>query len=511
MTFKEKSMKRKWMAFGIIFLFIMMSVLPLVVGENTSFVITQYIPHDPILIQGNEDFTATNGVIAGDGTSENPYLIEGWELNGTRNTSDNSGISITDTDMFFIIRDCFIHHFNVSELQLDSVENGRIDSCIISDGDQFQYGMYLTNCSQITIYENQIISNTYGIHIRSSTNITIHNNTLVAEILSSFTAIEGSCRYCVISNNTVGRDYNEGIILSGQYNIVTGNSVSGYYGLGTTGIQVTGQHNQVCYNTIKGTGSGYSGVGIRSNSDSNYNNTIDHNSVMYNSLGVQLQGSTFSIAHNVIQYNDKGIVLWLSDNSTVENNTVSYNNNPDNEGYGIAITWCSGQNMIQNNMVYNNLKGIVISGSSRNIFSWNTITSKNYGLYMQNAQNKYKTQENEIHHNTITGGDYGMYIKEDTTSNLFSYNGLRSTTRGVYLRDKSANNTFYRNNFFDIVEEEAFFELRFLYRRNTWQENYWGAAQMFPKVLFGRTGIFAMKIPWINIDWHPASEPYDIP
>ncbi len=507
----KESLIVKGLTIGIIFLLIVMNVPALVVSDKTSLDIPPYIPHDPILIEGNEDFTATNGVIAGDGSPEDPYLIEGWELNGTLNKKYNSGISIMNTDMFFIVRNCFIHHFNVTEIKIDLVKNGRIDSCIISDGEHFQYGIYLTNSSQINICDNQIISNTYGIQISSSTNITIHNNTLIAEILSSFTAMEGSCRYCVISNNTVCRDYNEGIILTGQYNVVTNNSVSGYYGLGTTGIQVTGQHNRVCYNMIKGMGSGYSGVGIRSNSDSNFNNTIDHNSVMYNSLGVQLHGSVFSITHNTIQLNDKGIVLWISDNSTIENNIVSYNNNPNNGGYGIAIDWCSEQNTIQSNEVYNNLIGILISGSSRNIFSENTITSKNYGLYMQNSQNIHKTEQNEIHHNTITGGDYGIYIKEDTTSNLFFYNELSLTTIGVYLRDNSANNTFYRNNFLDIVVDDVFFELRLLYWRNNWQENYWGASQTFPKVLFGRIGIFAMKIPWINMDWSPAQEPYDIP
>jgi parallel beta-helix repeat protein len=504
-------MKRKCVAVGIILLCIGMSIPSSVTGDKTSSVIFLYPPHDPIMIEGNENFTATNGVTAGDGTPENPFLIEGWELNGTLNQSYDSGISIKETNMFFIIRNCFIHHFNVTELQLDSVKNGRVDSCIISDGDQFQYGIYLTNCSQINICDNQIISNTYGIQIYNSTNITIHNNTLFAEILSSFTAIEGSCRFCVISNNTVCRDYNEGIILSGQYNVVIGNSVSGYYGLGTTGIQVTGQHNRVCYNTIKGRGSGYSGVGIRSNSDRNFNNTIDHNSVMYNSLGIQLQGSYFYIASNMIRSNDKGLVLWISDNSTVENNTISYNNNPENEGYGIAITWCSEQNTIQNNELYNNLIGIIISGSSKNIFSWNNITSKNYGVYLQNAQNIHKTEDNEIHYNFINGGDYGIYIKEDTNSNLFSYNELSATTMGVYLREKSVNNTFFRNNFLDIVEEDVFFELRVLYRTNNWVENYWGSSLTLPKIILGRIGIFSMKIPWINVDWNPAQEAYDIP
>ncbi|MBN1280449.1 MAG: right-handed parallel beta-helix repeat-containing protein [Candidatus Thermoplasmatota archaeon] len=500
---------RKGLVVGVLLLLIGISIPFSVLAHTTASVVFLYIPHEPIRIDGNDNFTVHNGVTEGEGTLENPYLIEGWELNGTLHQASASGISITDTDCFFIIRNCYIHHFNVTGIQLDGVINGQVDSCIVSDADQFHSGIYITNCSLVTLSDNVIISNTYGIEIQSSTYVVVHNNTLSAEILSSFTGIDGSCSHCTISNNTVGRDYNEGIILSGRYNVVTGNSVSGYHGLGTTGIQVTGQHNRVCYNTLKGLGSGYSGVGIRSNSDSNFNNTIDHNSVMYNSLGVQLHGSYFSITHNVIRYNDKGLVLWISDNSTVENNSVSYNDNPDNGGYGIAVTWCSEQNTIQNNEVYKNLIGMVISGSSRNVFSWNTITSRTYGVYMHNAQNVHTTQDNEIHHNAITGGNYGFYITEDTRNNLFSYNELSATTMGVYLQDASAHNTFYRNNFLDIVEEDVCFELRPLYRTNTWVENYWGSSLTLPKIIIGRVGIFFMKIPWINIDWHPAQEPYD--
>jgi len=34
--------------------------------------------HDPISILGNSDFTVENGVVAGSGTTEDPYIIAGW-------------------------------------------------------------------------------------------------------------------------------------------------------------------------------------------------------------------------------------------------------------------------------------------------------------------------------------------------------------------------------------------------------------------------------------------------
>jgi len=44
-----------------------------------------------------------------------------------------------------------------------------------------------------------------------------------------------------------------------------------------------------------------------------------------------------------------------------------------------------------------------------------------------------------------------------------------------------------------------------------WDENYWDNWIGFgPKLIFGRRGLLGNR-PWVNFDWHPAGEPYDIP
>jgi len=507
----KKDLIRKSLAVGIILLLILINVSVISI-EYKSELIDNYnikssngVNHSSIYINGNMDFTPENGVTGGSGTESDPFIIEGWNI---INISLDFGIKINNTDSFFVVRNCsFDPSFNICIYVLNSV-NGCVESCIIADSAQFGYGIFMNNCSSFILCNNEIISNTYGIQISSSNNITVHNNKISAEILSSFDGIKGDkCHNLIVSNNTVSHDYNEGIVLSGSHIIIKNNHVSGYSGLGTTGIQITGNNNHVHDNNIRGAGSG---VGIRSNSGSSFNISFENNSVMYNSLGMQIQGSHFHIDHNVIQYNDKGLTLWISDNSTVENNTVTFNNNPDNEGFGIAISWDSKNNRILNNDLSNNLIGIIIAGSSNNIFSWNNINCKNYGIHLKNSQNIHISANNDIHNNLIVGGDYGLYLTEGSTENMFSFNEITGTTYGVYLIDKSSRNTFTKNNFLDNMESYAFFELRLLYQNNLWEENYWGASKILPKVIFGRTGIFLMKIPWFNFDWHPASEPYNI-
>ena len=57
------------------------------------------------MIDGNSDFTTTNGVVSGSGTSYDPYIIEKWSINA----SQECGISISGTNAHFIIRNCYIY------------------------------------------------------------------------------------------------------------------------------------------------------------------------------------------------------------------------------------------------------------------------------------------------------------------------------------------------------------------------------------------------------------------
>jgi hypothetical protein len=64
-----------------------------------------YTPHATIVILGDADFTAANGVTAGTGTWNDPYVIEGWEINA----SAAHGIEVRGTTASFVIRDVYVH------------------------------------------------------------------------------------------------------------------------------------------------------------------------------------------------------------------------------------------------------------------------------------------------------------------------------------------------------------------------------------------------------------------
>ena len=90
-----------------------------------------YTSHSPIYIEHNGDFTEENGVIGGNGTIQNPYIIAGWDIDSLGEYVD--GIKIAGTTKYFIITNCSIHTSNTNGIFLYGSSNGTIENCIITN------------------------------------------------------------------------------------------------------------------------------------------------------------------------------------------------------------------------------------------------------------------------------------------------------------------------------------------------------------------------------------------
>ena len=105
--------------------------------------------HQPIYIDGNDDFTPDNGVTGGSGTEGDPYIIENWVI--VYDGIAEHGIFVNDTDAYFIIRNCTISSFTkkyCAGIRLDKVENGGFEDV---DANQNYIGMYITYSYYIII------------------------------------------------------------------------------------------------------------------------------------------------------------------------------------------------------------------------------------------------------------------------------------------------------------------------------------------------------------------------
>lgn len=142
---------------------------------------TMYTSHAPIYINGNADFTAPNGVSGGAGTTSNPYIISGWDIDA----SGDNGIMIQGTTAYFIIRNCYIH-----------------------DGGLNYEGIYLLTCTHGTVTGNTLTDNYDGVYLDLSDGNTISNNNCTSHDQADMYGmyIQNSDGNSIIGNNCSNND-----------------------------------------------------------------------------------------------------------------------------------------------------------------------------------------------------------------------------------------------------------------------------------------------------------------
>jgi nitrous oxidase accessory protein NosD len=229
---------------------------------------------------------------------------------------------------------------------------------------------------------------------------------------------------------------------------------------------------------------------------------------------------------------------WLDEGIYILNNvdrTIIRNNNLSENGRGIFIGYTHNFHIIQNNLFYSNFYGLYFEEPFYDYTCWiqnNLFKDNEIGI------STYGGRQLEISNNTfINCRQYGITtVSRDST---FKNNVFIGNKRGleVYNSQKVIRNHFEdndlgltlleahdslitQNNFIKNRRDVAFSEEN-LFTMNNWNGNYWGFS-FHPKLIFGRraTSIPTLIqigpwtsyyiIPWLNFDWHPAKEPFDI-
>jgi nitrous oxidase accessory protein len=198
-----------------------------------------------------------------------------------------------------------------------------------------------------------------------------------------------------------------------------------------------------------------------------YNNYCHHNT-----WGIDSYGSYDEIIGNEVKYNSyTGIEIASGGYSIVTGNTVSYNGDGYSEFCCGIMIFCTSNNIITNNIVTNNA---------------------HVGIWM-------------------LGGQFPLLCRNNIIIDNHIYNNEQM---GIYLDTYIRRTTISRNNFIDNGKN-AYFVVELLQCfSNKWDGNYWSDAispAVSPKIIYGKSNfLFFFPISMINIDWHPAKEPYDI-
>lgn len=100
----------------------------LILTLTGGMAVAERIPHAPIIIRSDRDFTAENGVVAGSGTLADPYLIAGWDIDEIG--ADHS-ILIEGTTRPFLISDVRVCGAKMAGIKILGAKHGRVDNCLV--------------------------------------------------------------------------------------------------------------------------------------------------------------------------------------------------------------------------------------------------------------------------------------------------------------------------------------------------------------------------------------------
>lgn len=478
-----------------------------VIVVETAPNVSAYTPHDPISIDGDEDFAAQAAEEGwlGDGTEDNPYVIEGYEI-----TRGHECIYLVSTRAHFLIRDSRLVSSSYKYcIFLNNVQNGRVQNCILENG---SFGLYMLSAGNITVMNNTIINN--NIKCELTWECSFSDNKI----------IEGGFRFIIFTikewtthtvdpSNTVNgkpvyywKNRNGGIVPSGAGQVILANC-----------SQVIVE-NQEFTNTSHGITLGHSsnnyirGNTIHSNNEwaislsKSTDNVISENNISSNHLGIYLGNSN----NNTIQFNRLkavGYGIYLS----WSNGNYIFNNNASSNWVGIKIESpedyidSNGNAIIENNLIYNTY-GISIDELDNNILLNNIFISNSYGIHLSSSK------RNSIAGNTIRNNFRGIFFEELSDENTVEGNIFSNNSCGVFLRITS-NNKFHHNNLINNTNQ-----LDQENSHNTWDDgegegNYWSNYSGIDDGRGGRTagdGVGDSLIPHEGVDSFPLMDPVDL-
>jgi parallel beta-helix repeat protein len=421
-----------------------------------------YLSGDSNIISGNTIINNDYGI----------YLIDSCDNIISNNSFFNSGLFISDDTVW----DNVVTNNTVNGKPLVYV-SGKSDLMLDADAGQ----IILVNCTNITVQNQEIFNTTVGIQIWMSNSCVVSGSAFTANYYG--VCLNGQNN--TIDDNILSHNH-DAIRLYGEGNTISGNVISN----NDEAIYLDySDYNKIIRNIIT---NNYYGIMLDYGSDFN---SILHNNITNNSDAIRLYGDSNSMSANTIAYNNyTGVYVGDSDFNTIDNNTIANNN-----GDGIYVGESDNNNIADNIIANNTSDGIRLFGD-RNSISTNTITYNENGVYV------LRHNDNTITGNSISWNNWsGINLNCSRSTTIFG-NSISKNRQGIFFVS-STNNTVLKNNFLRNRRNALFENCT-----NTWNQNYWGRFRILPKLVFGtRNTQNTWSVPLFDIDWHPASEPFDMP
>jgi len=178
-------------------------------------------------------------------------------------------------------------------------------------------------------------------------------------------------------------------------------------------------------------------------------------------------------------------------------------NHISNSTFGISLTGCNDNKIMDNIIEYNRVAGIDLDDVQHTVVSGNVIryNGEGYefdrGININGEDSRYNTVSGNIISNNNPTGIYVVYAFDNViTGNNLIDNGI------------GYNGKEWGNAYFCVP-----FKLKSLFGANSWDGNFWSDYKGFgKKIIPGDIEIFGalLGFSWFQFDRHPAQEPYDI-
>ena len=318
----------------------------------------QLIDSEPITISEDLDFEKLN--ISGEGTPENPYLIE-----NLRFSNHNTGISIKKTTVHFTITNCeFL--YNSAGIRIVLVNEGRGNITKNTFSGSSRSGLEIYYSTYLVVAENQFYNDGMYFNVNGfqGQKIILKDNKINGKKIGFFVA----------RKNLVFQDTHE-------YGQLIFNSCSN---LTFEGINIDDTSNGIqiyqCQNiTIMNSNFKGNNMGIRTEFSSDIRivdcsfRENDHPTILTN-------GENYTLERNYFFNNTDSAGLIGSEKNVIHNNTFSFSHKD-----GLSVYHSSYSEILFNNFSWNSLEGLHIYGESsdnfihHNIFQYNTPNAASYG------------------------------------------------------------------------------------------------------------------------------------
>ncbi len=176
-------------------------------------------PHAPIDIEGNGNFTPANGVVSGQGTAADPYVIAGWSIAAP----PGIGVQFRNTAAHAVVRNVEVSAAPVAGFYLYAASNVTLENVTgYANGGE---GIRIESCSDVAVVGSTLLGNQAGLAVLNSGNVAVARNNVTLNTLDGI-AVTGSPSVTIQGNNVSVNGF--------------GNSGFGVHLTSTTGDTVTG-------------------------------------------------------------------------------------------------------------------------------------------------------------------------------------------------------------------------------------------------------------------------------